>query len=418
MNKQKTILLFFFLSLFFLSQAQHMNVERFYHDVNDLEARTYSGKREDPSAPGNYCALVKVQLVIPNAQFEGYTVGDIRYEMSEYKIYMSQGTKKLKVRAPGYLPCEINFSDFGIERLEGMNVYYAVINAGKETLAKEQAVEIKVNPADAVIIIDSKNEKQPQRYYLDSEGERRTLSLPLGDYNYSAIANGYNRVEGGFSLSETSRLILPIEMVPKEGYIRKEPVPAITPVSDTATKEKVERNASHFSFYIAPVAITIDYFAIGEAIGINLHRVNMELSYLQSLSASEMITWQKPTGEDYGAYTYKPAIVNFRIGYDVIDTKHFAVTPRLGYSILKAAATYKQGNPNLVADGTNSQSILADVKLSCKISNHVGIYLAPQYGIRVARTEAYSLMANVSSKMNHWNNSFGLSLGLSATFNK
>ena len=68
------------------SYAQTLSVKKMVYAVSDLSARTQ--KRLDKN--GVECALVKLRLVLPNAQFEGQVV-DVKEQTSEYWIYMAQG---------------------------------------------------------------------------------------------------------------------------------------------------------------------------------------------------------------------------------------------------------------------------------------------------------------------------------------
>lgn len=86
--------------------AQELTVKSFALDETDLSART----NQVPDANGEPCALVKVGLVIPNAEFEGYKVKVVP-KTSEYWVYMIDDAREIKVTAPGVLPFEFNFPE-------------------------------------------------------------------------------------------------------------------------------------------------------------------------------------------------------------------------------------------------------------------------------------------------------------------
>ena len=85
----------------------------------DLSART--NVRKDLN--GNVCALVKVGLTVKGAKFEGYVVGDVKYESGEYWVYMAEGAKRLKVLNDEYTPLEVEFSNYEIDKLKGNTTY-------------------------------------------------------------------------------------------------------------------------------------------------------------------------------------------------------------------------------------------------------------------------------------------------------
>ena len=116
------ILLLFLLVCTSLS-AQELSVKSFKEASNDLSARTQA--RQDNN--GEDCALVKVQVEIPNVKFSGMIVGDVQNHPNEYWIYMAKGSKRLTIRVEGYLPLEVSFGDYGINTLKSQCVYKLMI---------------------------------------------------------------------------------------------------------------------------------------------------------------------------------------------------------------------------------------------------------------------------------------------------
>ena len=117
---------FFFLLLLFLCpalMAQELTVKSFREADHDLTARTQT--RKDMNE--NYCALLKVQLVASEAQFDGNVIGDVAFKNNEYWVYMAQGSKRLKVYHQDFLPLEVTFSDYGINHLESRCTYVLTI---------------------------------------------------------------------------------------------------------------------------------------------------------------------------------------------------------------------------------------------------------------------------------------------------
>ena len=96
------------------TNAQNLKVDEFIVKNADLTARTNSRK----DLNGVECALVKVRMAASGASFSGNVMGDVKYTTSEYCVYMPQGSKRLTVKLEGYLPLDVNFLDYGINRLE------------------------------------------------------------------------------------------------------------------------------------------------------------------------------------------------------------------------------------------------------------------------------------------------------------
>ena len=106
--------------------AQELSVKQFSESVNDLSARTMA--RQDNN--GNDCALIKVQLASAGVTFEGNIVGDVAFKTNEYWVYMADGSKRLKIVHPSYLPLEVKFVDYEIAALKSKCTYVLTITMG------------------------------------------------------------------------------------------------------------------------------------------------------------------------------------------------------------------------------------------------------------------------------------------------
>lgn len=71
---------------------------------------------------GNICALVKVQIPDQGVKFEGNII-ESKYDVSEYWVYLSAGSKQMQIKCPGYTPLRIIFADHGIPALESKGIY-------------------------------------------------------------------------------------------------------------------------------------------------------------------------------------------------------------------------------------------------------------------------------------------------------
>jgi len=99
--------------------AQELKIDFFTQSLTDIDASQF--KRQDPN--GEDCAMVKVQLASPNATFEGNVIGDVAYSKSEYKVYMSKGSKYLTIKLDGFLPLEVAFGDYEVGPLQSRRTY-------------------------------------------------------------------------------------------------------------------------------------------------------------------------------------------------------------------------------------------------------------------------------------------------------
>ena len=126
---------------------KEINVVSFKQSISDISART--NPREDPK--GEVCALVKVQLPIRNALFDGDIIGEIAYRTNEYWVYMPQQSSNLSINLTGYRPLSVDFKSYDIPALESKGTYELCLvkkepdapqlyNEGMVALAKNDVV--------------------------------------------------------------------------------------------------------------------------------------------------------------------------------------------------------------------------------------------------------------------------------------
>lgn len=119
--------------------AQKIDVAACYIDRTDSTA--IQSPVQDAFQPGKYCALLKVQLDAEDADFDniGIVEEPIRKD-KEYWIYMCDGSKKITITVPGYLPKEVSFSDYGVDMLQGLKVYRLLV--GRRVTIEECILDV------------------------------------------------------------------------------------------------------------------------------------------------------------------------------------------------------------------------------------------------------------------------------------
>ncbi len=207
------LFLSFVISLLCLTNvnAQTLKVESFAMKPNDLTARTQA--RQDIN--GVDCALVKVQLAASGATFDGNVVGDVKYNTSEYWVYMAQGSKRLSIRLEGYLPLEVNFEDYEVKPLESKTVYILVVS-GITTSQTIDTPRIKTG----WIILES--EPTGASIYINDEFVGNTpltnYKQAYGTYSYRVEKPNYHPSTGAIELN-SAKLEKKIELKPAFGSI-------------------------------------------------------------------------------------------------------------------------------------------------------------------------------------------------------
>ena len=126
-----------------------------------FEVLTSNEFRKD--ANGVPCALVKVQLPVENVKFEGNII-DSEYKTNEYWVFLSAGTKRLRIKCPGALPLDIDATEIEPNGLKSKCVYSISLHFNSkrqqnsnvtETPIKEYFVEDLVTNAFGFMPINS-----------------------------------------------------------------------------------------------------------------------------------------------------------------------------------------------------------------------------------------------------------------------
>ena len=167
--------------------AQKAVVESFEAAPMDVTAQQYA--RLD--LHGEKCALVKVSVVAPNVTFQGNVMGDVQKRGSEYWVYLTSGTKMVRISADSFLAFMYDFP----EPLQGGVTYMLTIEApqpggGQAGRPVENYLVLKVQPANANVFV--KVDGMPKNV----EDGTVTVSLADGPHTYSVDAVGFARQEG------------------------------------------------------------------------------------------------------------------------------------------------------------------------------------------------------------------------------
>lgn len=138
MKYMKSIDIWILLSLFIFANqlsAQKIEVKKF--DVLEKSQRVVSIRNDNN---GNPCALIIVNSIGDNIEFENTYVVDVVTHEDEYWVYMAEGAKGVKIKQPGFLTKTITFKDFGVSSLMGSCCYKLIIvgEKGNETIGSER----------------------------------------------------------------------------------------------------------------------------------------------------------------------------------------------------------------------------------------------------------------------------------------
>ncbi len=151
---------------------------------------------------GNVCALVHVEVLADDVTFEGNVIGTVSRKGGEYLVYLSPGTKFLRIKSNTFLPVKINFADYDIDGLQPGCVYAITLSlpamAGQQTPPSATAgmnyLLLSVSPPTATVTVDGK----PREVRA---GTAKML-LSHGTHTYRVEAPGYLPDEGSVTIGK------------------------------------------------------------------------------------------------------------------------------------------------------------------------------------------------------------------------
>ena len=107
--------------------AQEFSITRFTEAINDSTA--LSSPRYDFN--DDICAALIVEIVSMNdISFTGNIIGDISKKGDRYLLYLTNGTKRIKLMHEDYLPMTVDFTQFNIS-IKGGHTYELLLSANK-----------------------------------------------------------------------------------------------------------------------------------------------------------------------------------------------------------------------------------------------------------------------------------------------
>ena len=157
--------------------------------AQDIEVKKFEPMEKDQTAAlsprkdlnGTACGLVKVALKEAGAEFEGNVMGDVQFTGNEYLVYLPNGTKRLGIKHPDYLPTTIVFADYGTKKVASGTTYELKVKTNKKKAkvdnSKKGMAVFNIKPSNAMLLIDGQ--------IADGSGGAYTLSLPYGTHYYT-----------------------------------------------------------------------------------------------------------------------------------------------------------------------------------------------------------------------------------------
>ncbi len=198
----KSFLLLILVLLAISANADSLKVDRFEERPVDISARSANVRDGNQEL----CALVRVALPVEGCKFEGNVV-KTDFDVNEYLVYLTPGTKLLRIKCPHMSALDINFNEASNANIQALKsgVTYGLDLSGYEDLI----APVAQNKADAggnylILDITPKNgiyvkvDDIPQSV---EDGQAMPF-LKYGQHTYDIEAEGYAPEKGTVTIGK------------------------------------------------------------------------------------------------------------------------------------------------------------------------------------------------------------------------
>ena len=161
------------------SYPQGFYVKEFKQNLNDGSA--FHAPLDSLGSP---CGLIKVRTDNPDLHFSGSIVGEVKNKLNEYYVYLTKGSKQLKVTHANFLPLVVDFNAYGIDEIASKATY--ILTLRESNYIKEKCrITFSLKPENAQLFIDDIAIEN-----LSGNGFYQ-LYLPKGEHVYRMAYDGY-----------------------------------------------------------------------------------------------------------------------------------------------------------------------------------------------------------------------------------
>ena len=198
---KKILLTLIGLCVTILAGAQTLTIESFKAVDGDISARM--NRRDDLN--GKPCALLKIWAMDNLVEIQGNNIGDISQKAGGEKwVYLTEGSREVKLFFDRHLPVELKFDDYGTKALESGNTYLLVLteNSGNSIIPSTPDELLKIQEyqdKDEVDIFDNSYMKAANKTLTKTKKE--TLKKQAKEIAKERTKQGFE-IMGNFSMEE------------------------------------------------------------------------------------------------------------------------------------------------------------------------------------------------------------------------
>lgn len=164
----------------FVVFADNISVSEF-KETNEIMIASNDFRKD---ANGNLCALIRVQAPADKAGFEGNIVGEVQYKINEYWVFLTPGTKTLKIQYSSQPSLMIDLTKYIGSPVKSKHIYQMVLNVPE---SRVDVSGVSMTPTEQLLfgkqLKDNNDSEAALKWFkMAAEGGNGEAMCLIGDY--------------------------------------------------------------------------------------------------------------------------------------------------------------------------------------------------------------------------------------------
>ena len=274
--------------------------------------------------------------------------------------------------------------------------HYDSMNTTTDTVIHHTYIDREVS--EGLLLV----EFEPKYSEVWIDGEKKGTT----PYDYFKIPIGIHKVE-----------------IKRDGYVSKTKEISIIKGETIWLKGNLDSIPSHPSktfFYVEANFQAGMLMGVGASVGAYIHNFNIEWTFLLGLAESEEIAWKQTSqsGNLGYSYTYKPMFFGLKLGYRIPSELKFRITPQLGIGVSSISGSQVRKGSGTDPDATSCYAVPASVgaRFEYYFTKNFGLSASPEFGFAVMKSDTYTKLSDISSKVKGFGSGFNARVGVFVSF--
>ena len=252
--------------------------------------------------------------------------------------------------------------------------------------------------------------------YVPQDTRRLTVRHPrwgvLKDYAIPVRIRSKVTYDADIVITGSSQSIVPSIKEPVVPQTYEPATPTYPYGPQSQPKSSQYYNSPEFHFFAGIGFNAVSLMGPSVQFGISYGMFSLEGGFVYGMDKVEDIRLSMSSSISE-AYDYSCSKVWVRLGVN-FDIEHFRISPQAGatFNVISGKAVSGASNSTDYFKNANPMSILAAVRLSYEVAEHLYVHITPQYDFSIGGDQIYDVIKQGDSKIKSWGEGFGINAGI------